>query len=354
MAEPWTVKRVLEWTRGYLARNGDEHPRLSAEWMLSAVTGKSRVELYLAYDEPLEKAELDQMHAAIERRAAGEPLQYVTGEMAFRHLVIRCEREVLIPRPETELLVEEVLGYLDALPERAVSRTEEPDPSTTEEPKDPEPQAEEDGAERYVPLEEESEQPAAEEPGLAESLVADCGDLSDNGLRVLEVGTGTGCIALSIASERPGTRVWATDLSPAAVALATRNRDSQGLAEAVEVIQCDLAAGVPGDLLGTFDVLVSNPPYIPTAVMGELPREVAGFEPKLALCGGEDGLDVFRRLVELAPVALRPGGLFACELYEGHLEQAAELVRSQPGWASVEVKEDLTHRPRMLLAVREG
>lgn len=350
MAEPWTVKRVLEWTRGYLERNGDEHPRLSAEWMLSAVTGKSRVELYLAYDEPLEQSELNQMHAAIERRVTGEPLQYVTGEMPFRHLIVHCEREVLIPRPETELLVEEVLTYLDGLPERKVAPAPEPEPAESE----PAETLEDDGEEHYVPVEDEADKPEPEEPGLAESLVADRGDLADNGLRVLEVGTGTGCIALSIASERPGTRVWATDVSPAAVALATRNRDAQGLAEAVEVIECDLASGVPDELMGTVDVLVSNPPYIPTAVMKELPNEVAGFEPELALCGGEDGLDVFRRLLDLAPNALRPGGLFACELYEGHLDQAAELVWAEPGWSSVEVKEDLTHRPRMLLAVREG
>ena len=110
----WTIKRVLDWTCGYLERKGDEHPRLSAEWLLAAVTGLSRVELYVNFDKPLEAAELDEMHAAIERRAAGEPLQYVTGEMPFRHIVLRCERGVLIPRPETEVLVDAALEGVDA------------------------------------------------------------------------------------------------------------------------------------------------------------------------------------------------------------------------------------------------
>ena len=297
--EPWTIKRVLDWTSGYLERKGDEHPRLSAEWLLANVCGLSRVELYVNFDKPLEAGELDAMHAAIERRAAGEPLQYVTGEMPFRHIVLKCERGVLIPRPETEVLVDAALEGVDAAAEK--------------------------------------------------------NDDAAGSVRVLEVGTGTGCIALSIASERPGTLVTATDLSPRAVELAARNREALGLEEAVDVIECDLATGVSPDLMGSFSVLVSNPPYIPTQVLrDEVPAEVADFEPELALDGGDDGLDVFRRLVELAPEALAPGGMLAVELFEGALDAAADLVRAQGGWGSVEVREDLTRRPRVLVAVREG
>ena len=297
--EPWTIKRILDWTSGYLERKGDEHPRLSAEWLLAAVTGLSRVELYVNFDRPLEPAELSAMHEAIERRAAGEPLQYVTGEMPFRHIVLRCERGVLIPRPETEILVDAALEGVDA---------------------------------------------AGEKDGDAAAPV-----------RVLEIGTGTGCIALSVASERPGTHVTATDLSPRAVELASRNREALGLEEAVDIVECDLASGVDPELMGTFSVLVSNPPYIPTDVLrDEVPAEVADFEPGLALDGGEDGLDVFRRLLDLAPAALAPGGMLAVELFEGSLEDAAALARARDGWASVEVREDLTHRPRVLVAVREG
>lgn len=297
--DPWTIKRVLDWTCGYLERRGDEHPRLSAEWLLAAVTGLSRVELYVNFDRPLDASELAEMHAAIERRAAGEPLQYVTGEMPFRHIVLRCERGVLIPRPETEVLVDAALEGVD----RAKGR----------------------------------------------------GAGAEGGVRVLEVGTGTGCVALSLASERPGTLVTATDLSPRAVALARRNREALCLEEAVDIVECDLASDVSDELMGTFSVLVSNPPYIPTRVLAEeVPAEVRDFEPELALDGGEDGLDVFRRLLELAPTALEPGGTLTVELFEEGLGTAAELTRTQGGWASVEVREDLTHRPRVLVAVREG
>lgn len=301
----WTIKRVLDWTSGYLERKGDEHPRLSAEWLLANVCGLSRVELYVNFDKPLEADELAAMHAAIERRASGEPLQYVTGEMPFRHIVLRCERGVLIPRPETEILVDAALeGVDEALTRRA----------------------------------QEDETKGGDDQGC---------------VRVLEVGTGTGCIALSIASERPGTRVTATDLSERAVGLATRNREALGLEDSVDIVECDLVAGVDPGLMGSFSVLVSNPPYIPTRVLREeVPAEVADFEPELALDGGEDGLDVFRRLLDLAPVALEPGGMLCVELFEGSLDDAAALLRGRDGWASVEVREDLTHRPRVLVARR--
>ena len=296
----WTIRDILDWTSGYLERKGDEHPRLSAEWLLANVMGLSRVELYVNFDKPLTAEELTRMHAGIERRAAGEPLQYVTGEMAFRHIVLRCEKGVLIPRPETELLVEAALEGVDA---------------------------------------------AAARDGSDEG--------SSDPVRVLEVGTGTGCVALSIASERPGTEVVATDVSEAAIALASRNREVLGLEGSVRLVQTDLAADVDPGLMGTFAVLVSNPPYIPTGVLAdEVPAEVADHEPTLALDGGPDGLDVFRRLLELAPRALAPGGTLAVELYEGSLDQAAELTREQGGWERVEIREDLTRRPRFLVAVR--
>lgn len=290
-SELWTVRRILDWTCGYLERKGDEHPRLSAEWLLSDATGLSRVELYMNFDRPLVPAELDLMRDGVRRRGAGEPLQYVTGEMPFRHIVLRCERGVLIPRPETEVLVDASLEALDT-----------------------------------------------------------CGDSP----LVLEIGTGTGCIALSLASEHEGARVIATDLSPTAVTLALRNRDALNLAGVVDVVECDLAEGVPHVLMGRFDLLVSNPPYIPSDVLArDVPAEVKDHEPELALDGGPDGLDVFRRILSIAPDALAPHGTLCVELFEENVHEAAELVRAQGGWKTVEVREDLTHRPRVLVAVRE-
>lgn len=194
----WTIKQILDWTSGYLQRHGDEHPRLSAEWLLCDVMCLSRVELYVNFDRPLTPSERAAMHTAIERRAAGEPLQYVTGETAFRHIVLRCEKGVLIPRPETEILVDAALEGVDAA--------------------------------------------AAAAGGLP--------------ARVLEVGCGTGCIALSMAYERTGTQVVATDLSSAAIDLARRNAQALGLADAVALVETDLAADVDPAFMGTFSVLV--------------------------------------------------------------------------------------------------
>lgn len=287
----WTNTSILAWTSDYLAKHNDEHPRLSAEWLLCAATGLSRVELYTNFDRPLSPEELKKMHDGVVRRAKGEPLQYVTGEMPFRHLVLRCEPGVLIPRPETELLVDEALAGVDAMPEAPV----------------------------------------------------------------LEIGVGTGCISLSLATERPSLHVVGTDKSARAVALAQRNTQALNLSDRVTIVECDLASGVDSALMGSFGVLVSNPPYIPTQVLAqEVPAEVRDYEPELALDGGADGLDVFRRIVDLAPVALVPGGLLCAELYEGHLEAAAELVRSQPGWSSVNVRKDLTGRDRILVAKRNA
>lgn len=289
----WTIKRCLEWTRGYLEKKGDEHARLSAEWLLCAATNKNRTGLYMAFDEPMSSDELAAMHGFVERRGAGEPLQYITGRTSFRFIEVACAPEVLIPRPETELLVDIALEGLDA--------------ATAVEPK-----------------------------------------------RVLEIGCGTGCVSCAIASERAGTEVAATDIAPAAIALAAKNRDALGLSDAITIVEGDLASGVSPELMGTFAVLVSNPPYIPEDVMQKLPQEVAGFEPRLALAGGEDGLDVYRRLLELAPRALMPGGLFACELHEDALEAAAELARAQGCWKQVEIRQDLTRRNRFLVAWLEG
>lgn len=285
----WTVRSALEWTCGYLERHNDEHPRLSAEWLMCAATGFSRVEVYMNYDRPLDAKELATLHDGVKRRGMGEPLQYVTGEMPFRHIVLKCAPGVLIPRPETEVLVDCVLEYLDGLGRAAT---------------------------------------------------------------VLEVGTGTGCIALSLAGERPGTTVVATDISDDAIALAERNRAALGCEQSVQIVQTDIARDVEGVSEGRFDVLVSNPPYIPSDLVDRLPREVGAFEPRLALDGGADGLDVFRRIVQTACTALAPSGLLACELHEECLQLAALDPTIRAEFADVRVVRDLTGRERILLALK--
>lgn len=384
--ETWTIRRCLDWTRDYLKDRGDERPRLSAEWLLSGVTGLSRTEIYVNFDKPMSSEELAAMHTAVVRRAKGEPLQYIIGETSFRTIDVMCEPGVLIPRPETELLVEEVLAYLDrevigAAPAAARGRVELPWNDEVEaalqaeiaaaKEKDEAPVVERqlrdddfdtledgegtietaDGAEGDAGV---SGAASVEEGEFSEGAPAQYGESGQTRCaRVLEVGCGTGCISLSIASERSGrAQCVAIDIEPRAVDLSIRNRDALGISPAdVDVRLGNLVSPLNRETeWGTFDVLVSNPPYIPSAVMESLPHEVADFEPALALDGGADGLDIFRRLVNAAPHMLRPGGLLACELYEGHLDAAADLCRSA-GMHDVRIVDDFTGRPRIVLAL---
>lgn len=372
--ETWTIKRCLDWTREYLRDKGDERPRLSAEWLLSSVTGLSRTELYMSFDRPLASDELSAMHTFVVRRAKGEPLQYITGATDFRSITVACEPGVLIPRPETELLVEEVLTFLDreVLDNSAVSaheRRELPWNAEVEAARRAElaaaaaraaAEAVGEGGENAAANDTDKAGDSIDGAVLAVQEMASAPSPTDAGVeaaeprvaRVLEVGCGTGCISLSLAHERVGRVMCvATDIEPRAVDLSTRNRDALGISP-------DMADFRLGNLVspldretewGTFDVMVSNPPYIPSKVMGELPREVSAFEPSLALDGGVDGLDIFRRLVNAAPHMLRAGGLLACELYEGHLDVAADLCRGA-GMHGVRVVNDLTNRPRMIFA----
>ena len=363
-------------------------------------------------DETLDAAQLETMHAAVVRRAKGEPLQYITGSTQFRMIDVACAPGVLIPRPETEMLVEEVLNYLDAevlSPEAgARQRVELPWNDEVEQARKAEAALADErataerraanltaadeaalgsdvlGSRAYAEelADREAEEAAAQ---AAEAEVADTDDveasepeLDEYGIaiegddqettsaqnavepapveprvaRVLEVGCGTGCISLSLAWERRGhVTCTATDIEPRAIDLATKNREALGLtSDEVALSLTNLVSSIPREEWGTFDVLVSNPPYIPTDVMRSLPHEVKDFEPDLALEGGADGLDIFRRLLNAAPYMLRAGGLFACELYEGALDAAAELCR-QAGLSDVRIVHDLTDRPRIVRAI---
>ena len=379
--EIWTIKRCLEWTKEYLAERGEEHPRLSAEWLLCAATGLARIDLYMRMDETLNAAQLETMHAAVVRRAKGEPLQYITGSTQFRMIDVACAPGVLIPRPETEMLVEEVLNYLDAevlSPEAAArQRVELPWNDEVEEARKAEAALADErataerraanltaadeaalggdvlGSRAYAEeLADREAEEAAAQAAEAEAAEAAEPELDECGIaiegadqetvsaqdaaapapaeprtaRVLEVGCGTGCISLSIAWERRGhVTCTATDIEPRAIDLATKNRDALGL---------------------TSDEVA----FSLTNLVRSLPHEVKDFEPDLALEGGADGLDIFRRLLNAAPYMLRAGGLFACELYEGALDAAAELCR-QAGLSDVRIVHDLTDRPRIVRAI---
>lgn len=549
--ETWTARRALEWTSGYLERRGDENPRLAAEWLLSEACGLTRVQLYMDYDRPLSAEEREVLRGYVTRRGQGEPLQYIAGEAPFRYLTLKVRPGVLIPRPETEVLVSEALACLPPAAPRAAAWNAE---------------AAEQEAAAVAALKEQLAELAAVQGGAARAGDADgagadagragsadgadadawyagnagaddpghvgaggsergggadggrasagglgrvgvgdprraggaaarCADAvgpghagagdagrtggggsarvggafdpdgvpaegvdrvavaADSAVKatdvsretlvredsacgahatseitadanidanaavaaaagsavqttdvsretscleyspkgnyapdgvsdvfrggasaddrsgasrgdaageakesdsrgyflVADVCTGSGCVACAIASERPDTRVIAVDIAPEAVALARENVRAAGVAETVRVLQGNLGDPVPERYLGRFDLVVSNPPYVPTDVLAGIPREVSDYEPTLALDGGADGLNLFRPLVAWAARALRPGGAFACELHEGHLDEAAALARAA-GLEHTRVVADLAGRPRVLVA----
>ncbi len=305
MTELWTVKAILDWCIGYLERNNDPNPRLSAQWLLSEALGLSRIELYTSFDKPLSAEERNIMREWVRRRAEGEPLQLISGKAPFRYVNILVKEGVLIPRPETEVLVSEAFEELN------LPRT----------------------AERVV-LQEGSE--VVEE--------SDAYPIS-----VLDLCTGSGCIACSIASEYPAAQVVALDVSPVACDLARQNVLALDLDERVEVIQNDLMCGMVPHCQNSFDLIISNPPYIPTKVLLSLDKEVANFEPALALDGGEDGLDVFRAFLDDVFACLKPDGVLAVELFESSLEQAADYARKY-GFIRVRIAKDLAQRNRILIA----
>lgn len=326
--EVWTVKAALDWTAGYLERKGDATPLVSAQWLLSEATGLSRIELYMNFERPLTLAERDVLRGYVTRRGRGEPLQYITGEAAFRHITLKVRPGVLIPRPETEVLVSEVLA---GLPSAERPRCSE---FLAEMSLDP------------VTFDEAASALSEEDfDGEAWRVRA----LEPERLLVADICTGSGCIACSLAYEHPLIDVIATDISAEACDLAHENIESLDLADRVTLYRGDLGAAVPADKIGCFDAVVSNPPYVPSAVMAEVPREVADFEPTLALDGGQDGLDLYRRLLPWVLAALKSGGIFACELHETCLDEAAHLARAA-GYVDVRIVYDLVGKPRILTA----
>lgn len=327
MNDVWTIRATLDWCEGYLARAQDVNPRVSAQHLLSFATGLSRIELYAHHDRPLSPDERDTLRDAVRRRAAGEPLQYIQGTAPFRFIELEVAPGVLIPRPETEVLVDEAFRELKNLGAYAARRSG--------------PHA----GEPSLPSSEGAASSGSAHPGVAEEANGTHAD----GLAVADVCTGSGCIACAIASEHPDARVVATDISPDAVALARRNVARLGLGDRVDVREGDLCAPLAAD--APFDLVISNPPYVPTAVLNDMPREVSVFEPALALDGGCDGLDAFRRLIDEAVPLLSFSGVLACELHEDCLDKAADLARSA-GLARVRIASDLAGRPRVLIAAK--
>ena len=273
----WTILALIRWADERFKKEGMATPRLDAEVLLAETLATDRVGLYTHFDQPLQPDELTRFKEFIRRRLRREPVAYILGRKEFWSLPLRVTPEVLIPRPETETLVAEALKIL-------------------------------------APAEGKD-------------------------FRILEIGTGSGAISVALARELPAATVVATDLSPKALAVAEENARRIGVRERIRLLHGDLFHPVEkGD---GFDLIVTNPPYIPRGQLASLMPEVRDYEPKAALDGGKDGLDFFRRVVPAVDEYLRPGAWFLAEMGAGQDPQILKIAEKNPGLDSFAFARDL-------------
>lgn len=282
----WTITKILDWTKQYFANKGIENPRLDAEILLCAVLKCERITLYVHFDKPLEDAELALYRTYVQRRARQEPLAYILGAKAFMQHSLKVTPAVLVPRPETELLVESVAK-------------------------------------------------AAAGSGAA---------------NILDLGTGSGAIIVSLLASLPAATGTAVDIAPDALAVARENAVAIGVSDRLTLVESDLFSSLPPGQ--TFDIIVSNPPYIPAAEIAGLAADVQQ-EPRGALDGGADGLDFYRRIVSGSSQWLAADGLLAFEVGI-HQAEAVSTLCQQAGWPVTAVRKDYAGIERMVFAAREG
>ena len=305
-----TVLEAIQKSTEFLAKKGVESPRLQTELLLAHLLKLPRMKLYLSFERALTPAEVDGLREFIKRRGQREPLQHITGSTSFCGLEITVNRAALIPRPETELLAELGWNFLSTL---------NPQPSTA-----------------------------------------------------LDFGTGTGCIAIALAVKCPSAKVVATDVSPDALALAKQNAGRNNVAERIEFLQGDGFAALHNESEGgaprrpdspkeewgsrssplrkmEFDLIISNPPYIPSAEIATLQPEVRDFDPRAALDGGADGLDFYRKLAMESKPFLKPGGKVMLEFGDGQADAIRKIFEAEK-WIVEAVREDYSQRERFLIA----
>jgi len=283
--DDWTIITLLQWTTAYFKTHGIESPRMDAELLLAHSLGVERIDLYLRHDQPLNPDELNRFRQLVKRRTAREPVAYITGRKEFWTLALAVGPEVLIPRPETECVVEAVLAALET-------------------------------------------------------------DTDAQKGRFLDLGTGSGAIALALAHSCPEARVVAVDRSCQALRVAHGNARRHGLQDRVH-----LAAGNWFDLFAggrtRFDIIVSNPPYIPSPVIDSLQPEIVRYEPRGALDGGPDGLDAVRQIIRQAPAYLPSGGGLFLEIGHDQYPAVRRLAQTCGAYRDVTCRSDYSGQDRV-------
>ena len=286
--QPWTIKRLLDWTQNYLGEKGCEFPRLDAEVLLAHVLGCKRIQVYMRFDDVATDEMRKQFRELIKQRVEGCPVAYLVGRKDFFSLELEINRDVLIPRPDTETVVSECLQLAKDMPAPTI----------------------------------------------------------------LDIGTGSGNLAVALAKQHKTAAVTAIDLSPAALAVAQRNAAKHGVAERIRFLEGDVFAPLAAD--ERFDFIVSNPPYIPHADIATLESGVRDYEPHLALDGGTDGFAVFDRLIAGAPSHLKPGGYLLIEIGAPQEQPARERLVAQGVYELGKTILDGSGHPRVLRARVQG
>ena len=317
---PMTVLEAIQKSADFLGKKGIEPPRLQAELLLAHLLKLPRMNLYLNFERALTPAETDALREFVKRRGQREPLQHITGTTSFCGLEIAVNHHALVPRPETELLAE--LGWNFLAERRAPARLD--------------------------PIGLQQAEPVLGAPSA------------------LDFGTGTGCIAIALAAKCPNAKITALDISPEALALAKQNAAANKVAERIEFLQGDGFAALSGatgrgrparelDVNArasrprSFDLVISNPPYIPSGEIATLEPEVRNFDPRAALDGGADGLDFYRKLAAEAKPFLKPDGKIMLEFGDGQAGAIRNMFEGEK-WIVEAVKEDYSHRERILIA----
>jgi release factor glutamine methyltransferase len=288
--EIWTINKLLNWVTQYLKGKGIDSPRLSAELLLSSVLGLKRIELYTHYGTPVAREDLDKLHSLVKRAGLSEPIAYLVGKTEFYSIEMDVTGDCLIPRPETELLVQRAIEFL---------RTRE-----------------------------------------GSQLVCD-------------LCTGCGCIAIAIAKNFPSARIIATDISNEALATAAKNVQKYKLNERIELLAGDLFDPVIPHLdADKFDLIVCNPPYISAPEYEKLEKNVKDYEPKLALLAGQDGLDIYKRIIEKAGSFLKPDSALMLEIGYAQGQAVHDLLIETGEFIQIKIDKDFHNNDRIVTAIK--